>query len=104
MLRAIPRELIAGSNHLSKGESWSSPLGSLGGEVSRVADGLAGVPDELRELAGGIHPTILAEGDLGPALRTLARGSSIPVKLEVIPEGRLPDPVRSRPTMSHQNR
>ncbi len=66
---------------------------------------LAGVPDELREMAGGIHPPILAEGDLGPALRTLARGSSIPAKLEVMAEGRLPDPVEvARPTMSHQNR
>lgn len=68
-------------------------LGNLEGELSRVADGLVGVMDELREMARGIHPAILAEGGLGPALRTLARRSPIPVKLDVSAEGRLPDPV-----------
>jgi signal transduction histidine kinase len=68
-------------------------LGGLEGELSRVADGLVGVMDELREMARGIHPAILAEGGLGPALRTLARRSPIPVNLDVSAEGRLPDPV-----------
>jgi signal transduction histidine kinase len=49
--------------------------------------------DELRDLAHGIHPAILAEGGLRPALRALARRSTIPVGLEVHVEGRLPDQI-----------
>jgi signal transduction histidine kinase len=36
---------------------------------------------------------ILAQGGLGPALRTLARRSPIPVELQIAAEPRLPDPV-----------
>ena len=49
--------------------------------------------DELRELARGIHPAILAEGGLAPALRTLARRCAVPVHLEVRVERRLPEPI-----------
>ena len=49
--------------------------------------------DELREIALGIHPAVLAEGGLAPALKTLARRSRIPVDLDVRAQGRLPEPV-----------
>ena len=62
-------------------------------EVSGVVDGLTSVLDDLREIAQGIHPAILAEGGLGPALKTLARRSTIPVKLDVMAGDRLPEPV-----------
>jgi signal transduction histidine kinase len=62
-------------------------------ELAQVATGLGGVLDDLREVSRGIHPAILAEGGLGPALRTVARRSAIPVKLDVQDEGRLPEPV-----------
>jgi signal transduction histidine kinase len=65
----------------------------LRAELSRVAAGLTGVLDELREIALGIHPAILAEGGLGPALKALARRSSIPVNLDVRVERRLPESV-----------
>jgi signal transduction histidine kinase len=68
-------------------------LGELEDEVSRVAEGLAEVQEELREIARGIHPAVLAEGGLGPALKTLARRSRVPVELDVRPHARLPDPV-----------
>jgi signal transduction histidine kinase len=54
-----------------------------------VADGLAGVMNDLLEIARGIHPGILADGGLRPALRTLARRSPLPVVLEVTVDGRL---------------
>jgi hypothetical protein len=41
----------------------------------------------------GIHPAILTEGGLAPALKTLARRSPISVALDVRVEGRLPDGV-----------
>ena len=65
-------------------------LGELAAELSRVAEGVASVLEELRETARGIHPAILAEGGLGPALKTLARRSPIPVELDVRGETRLP--------------
>ena len=49
--------------------------------------------DELREISSGIHPAILSEGGLAPALKTLARRSPIPVVLDVRVEGRLPESV-----------
>jgi signal transduction histidine kinase len=43
--------------------------------------------DELRELARGIHPAILTERGLGPALTSLAERSPVPVRLDVaLPE------------------
>jgi hypothetical protein len=53
-----------------------------------VAAGLAGTLDELREYGRGIHPAILAEGGLPPALKTLARRSPLPVTLDVRASGR----------------
>jgi signal transduction histidine kinase len=47
----------------------------------------------LREIALGIHPTLLAEGGLKPALKTLARRAPLPVELDVRVSGRLPEPV-----------
>jgi len=37
----------------------------------------------LREISHGIHPAILSEAGLGPALKTLARRSAVPVALEL---------------------
>ncbi len=62
-------------------------------EVKRVADGLATAIDDLRELSRGIHPSILTEGGLPPALKALGRRSSIRVKLDIGFEHRLPDQV-----------
>jgi signal transduction histidine kinase len=67
--------------------------GPLGDELAKVADGLASVLDDLRELARGIHPTVLSEGGLVPALKTLARRSIVPVELDVRAIDRLPEPV-----------
>ena len=68
-------------------------LGELRAELSRVAEGHADVLEELREIAQGIHPAILVDDGLGPALRMLARRSPIPVELDLQAEGRLPEQV-----------
>jgi signal transduction histidine kinase len=52
-------------------------------ELSRLADGLAATLEELREVSRGIHPAILTEAGLGPALKALARRSVIPIALDV---------------------
>ena len=65
----------------------------LRAQLARIADGLAGALEDLRELTRGIHPAILSEGGLGPALKALARRSAVPVELEVDVQARLPEPV-----------
>jgi PAS domain S-box-containing protein len=66
---------------------------ALRSELSSIAVGLADLVAELQELSRGIHPAILSEGGLGPALRTLARRSTIPVELDVRTDTRLPEPI-----------
>jgi signal transduction histidine kinase len=61
--------------------------------LEEALDGLTGALDELREMAQGIHPAILTQGGLGPALKTLAHRSAIPVELDVQTEGGLPERV-----------
>ena len=58
-----------------------------------VAAGLTAALEELREMAAGIHPAVLAKGGLRPALRALARRCPLPVDLHLDVEGRLPEPV-----------
>jgi signal transduction histidine kinase len=62
-------------------------------QLDGVAAGLTGVLEELREIAHGLHPAILAERGLHSALKALARRSAVPVRLDVQAEGRLPEPV-----------
>jgi signal transduction histidine kinase len=62
-------------------------------QLDGVADGLGDALDELREISRGIHPAILSEGGLGPALKVLARRSAIPVDVDLKIESRLPAPV-----------
>jgi signal transduction histidine kinase len=66
-------------------------LGKHRDDLSQIAEGLTTVLDELREIALGLHPAILAEGGLGPALKTLAHRSPIPVELDVRDDRRLPE-------------
>jgi signal transduction histidine kinase len=68
-------------------------LGDLRAELGRVAAGLTGTLDELREYARGIHPAILTDGGLAPALKALVRRSPLPVTLQVQLAGRLPERV-----------
>jgi signal transduction histidine kinase len=63
----------------------------LRAELSRIAAGLTDAVRELQEIARGVHPAILSEGGLGPALRTLVRRSMIPVELDVATNTRPPE-------------
>jgi PAS domain S-box-containing protein len=65
----------------------------LRAELSGVAQGLAAAVEDLQELSRGIHPAILSRGGLGPALRTLAHRSAIPVDLDVATDVRLAEPI-----------
>jgi PAS domain S-box-containing protein len=60
-------------------------------QMSDIVDGLVGASEEVREISRGIHPAILSKGGLGPALKTLARQSAVPVELSIGVHERLPE-------------
>jgi signal transduction histidine kinase len=68
-------------------------IGELGTELDHAAAEATDALDELREIARGIHPAILAGGGLRPALKTLARRSPVRVDLDIRADERLPEQV-----------
>jgi signal transduction histidine kinase len=50
---------------------------------------------ELRELARGLHPALLSDRGLGPALDALAGRAPVPVTVTGVPDDRLPPPVEA---------
>jgi signal transduction histidine kinase len=61
--------------------------------IAHSVDGINEVLEDLRELSSGLHPAILSEGGLRPALRALARRSAVPVRLNDEPEERFEERV-----------
>jgi signal transduction histidine kinase len=51
--------------------------------------------EELRDLARGIHPAILTDRGLGPALEQLASRATVPTEVDGVPERRLPAAVEA---------
>jgi signal transduction histidine kinase len=51
------------------------------------------INNELREITHGIHPAVLSEAGLGPALRELGRRSAIPTDVCFSLTDRLPAPI-----------
>ena len=68
-------------------------LQPLRAQISRLVSTVAGVSAEVQEISRGIHPGILSNGGLAPALKALARRSTIPVDLDLQFDRRLPDSV-----------
>src|SRR5262245_15561506 len=66
-------------------------LDALRAEVTQAAELATPAVEELRELSRGIHPSILTEGGLLPALNALGRRSPVRVVLDLGVEYRLPD-------------
>jgi signal transduction histidine kinase len=54
---------------------------------------LSAALEELRELARGIHPAVLTDRGLEPALRALAERAPVVVEIEDVPDERLPPTV-----------
>ena len=73
--------------------SVPAEFGELGGKLSQIADRLAGVSDQVREISRGVHPAILSRDGLEPAIKSLARRSVMPVELDLRAGRRLPEPV-----------
>jgi signal transduction histidine kinase len=70
----------------------ASPAAPL---LDEAAGELAETLAELRELARGLHPALLAERGLDAALPALAGRSTVPVSLVATPGERLPPPVET---------
>ena len=68
------------------------PLGTeLDGTIAMLNEALK----ELRELAHGIHPSLLSSGGLALAVPELAGRCPVPIEIDVQAEGRLPEVVES---------
>jgi signal transduction histidine kinase len=90
----VQQRLVSLTLELRGAEAVALPESAdLRAQLSEVGDGLTGVLDDLRELSRGIHPAILSEGGLGPALKALARRSVVPVELDVSVQQRLAERV-----------
>jgi signal transduction histidine kinase len=63
--------------------------------VEGASEKLASAIAELRELARGIHPAVLTERGLGPAVEAIASRSPVPADCEVDVRDRLPDPLEA---------
>ncbi|MBA3369288.1 MAG: sensor histidine kinase [Geodermatophilaceae bacterium] len=104
--RGIERDLHDGAQHRLLGISMSlqdvrSQAASIGApevlldRLELVAVELREAMREMRELARGIHPAVLTNEGLEPAVRTLARRCTVPVELGIDLNGRLPAPVET---------
>jgi signal transduction histidine kinase len=60
-----------------------------------VGDDLKQALEELRELARGLHPAVLTDRGLTPALQSLANRSPFPVEITGVPAHRLPEAVEA---------
>jgi signal transduction histidine kinase len=89
------QRLVSLALHLRSTVAAAVPVGAgdLAARLDAAATDVTAALDELRELARGLHPSVLAEGGLSPALKALARRSAVAVRLDVRVDRRLPDQV-----------
>jgi signal transduction histidine kinase len=67
----------------------------LGVRLDQASEQIGLALSELREFARGIHPAILTERGLVPAIGSLAERSSVPATLQSELDGRLPAPIEA---------
>jgi len=87
-LVALSMQLGLAKRRMAKGED-AAALVTAADEELRAAIA------ELRDLARGIHPAVLTDRGLAPALRDVATRSPVPVEVGALPEERLPGPVEA---------
>lgn len=77
----------------------ATKLGPVDGDVAAALNDarteLKSSLRELRDLARGLHPIVLAEEGLAAALETVAGRSSVPVVLGEVPSGRFPESIET---------
>jgi signal transduction histidine kinase len=93
---ATQQRLVSVSMALGLAESkLASDPDAAGRILEEARVGLADALQELRELSQGIHPGLLTERGLAPALKELAFRAPVPVEVAVSVDGRLPEPVEA---------
>ena len=100
--RRVERDLHDGAQHrlvlttMTLKQALQSAHSGSGDVAELIEEAVVGAErayDELRELARGLHPAILSTSGLGPALKTIALRSPVPVALALQLPDRLPEPV-----------
>lgn len=86
------QQLLALSYDLRLARTQAEADGDMvtGSLLTRATDQAQATLEELRELAHGIYPAILAEAGLAAALATLADAAPLPVQIHDAAEGRYP--------------
>ncbi len=79
---------------MARGQVEQDPAAALA-LLDEAQEDLASATEELRELARGLHPAVLTDGGLGPAVRGLVARLPLEVTVTGVPEGRLPIDVES---------
>jgi signal transduction histidine kinase len=86
------QSLVAIALMLRMATNQSDPA-ALSRSATDAADALQSAIAELRELARGLHPAILTDRGLAPALSALAERCPVPVRLDTQLSRRVPGPV-----------
>jgi signal transduction histidine kinase len=73
----------------------ASDPGAARRDLAQAKQALAAALAELRDLSQGIHPSVLTEGGLAPALEDLAYTAPLPVTITADLNGRLPEQVEA---------
>ena len=87
-LVALSMQLGLAKRRLARGEDVAELVNAADAELRAAIS-------ELRDLARGIHPAVLTDRGLAPALRDVANRSAVPVVLDALPEERLAGPVEA---------
>jgi signal transduction histidine kinase len=83
---------LALSLRMARGKLRADPAGAEA-TLRGAGEELEAALEELRELARGLHPALLGDRGLRPALETLALRAPVPVELGAVPAERLPEGV-----------
>jgi PAS domain S-box-containing protein len=83
-LVALGLDVRVARAQIERDPSQAGPL------LDRLGEDLAAASAELRELARGIHPAVLTDRGLAPAIVALAARAPVPVEVVDVPEERLP--------------
>jgi signal transduction histidine kinase len=84
------QQLIALTIHLALLEESADDPAAVRELASAVKDGVRAALDDLRDLARGIYPPVLADQGLVPALQAQARKVALPVEIDADGIGRYP--------------
>ena len=87
------QRLVALALRLRTAAEYCTDLDAARDDLRAAVTDAFEIGEELREIAHGIHPAVLSEAGLGPALRALGRRSALPTEVCVSFADRLPAPI-----------